>query len=130
MFELPEGQFYVGERYLTVVDVDTYANISSASTSKAELPYRAYNINIEKSSLTASTRLPDQIATTSSTRTVAGRPFAIDPLAQTFFVKQGMAKGASSIFASRIDLFFKRKSDTNGVTIMIREVVNLSLIHI
>ena len=124
VFELPEGQFYVGERYLTVVDVDTYANIGSASTSKAELRYVAYNINVEKSSLTASTRLPEQFATTSSTRTVAGRPFAIDPLAQTFFVKQGMAKGASSIFASRIDLFFKRKSDTNGVTIMIREVVN------
>lgn len=47
-----------------------------------------------------------------------------DPLSQTFFVKSGMADGASNIYLSEIDLFFKRKSETNGITIQIREVVN------
>lgn len=47
-----------------------------------------------------------------------------DPLAQTFFIKSAMAKDADSIFVSRLDLFFKRKSATNGVTVMLREVLN------
>ena len=47
-----------------------------------------------------------------------------DPLSQTFFVKSGMADGASNIYMSEIDLFFKRKSETNGITVQVREVVN------
>ena len=47
-----------------------------------------------------------------------------DPLSQTFFVKSGMADGASNIYLSEIDLFFKRKSETNGITVQIREVTN------
>lgn len=56
-----------------------------------------------------------------------------DPLSQTFFVKSGMAKGATTVFLREIDLFFKARTDTdttmadvtpNGVTIEMREVVN------
>ena len=125
VFELPSGTFFVGERQLTVVDVDTYSNIDSAKTSRGDLSYNAYNINIDKVSLTSSVRMPEtSIIRSSTTRTVVGRPFAIDPLAQTFFIKEGMGKGATSIFASKVDLFFKRKSEINGVTVMLREVIN------
>ena len=125
VFELPSGTFFVGERQLTVVDVSQYSSIEASSTSRGDLSYNAYNINVDKSSVTSSVRVPETSVTTSiSTRTVAGRPFAIDPLAQTFFIKQGMGKGANSIFASRVDLFFKRKSEINGVTVMLREVIN------
>jgi hypothetical protein len=58
-----------------------------------------------------------------------------DPLAQTFFVKQGMARGATTVFLSEIDIFFKGRGDqedgdtmadvtSNGVTIEVREVIN------
>ena len=47
-----------------------------------------------------------------------------DPLSQTFFVKSSMADQASNLFLSEIDLFFKRKSETNGITVQIREVEN------
>ena len=125
VFELPEDTFFVGDRTLTVADVNQFSSIDSAATSIANLDYHAYNINIQSSALTTSTRVPDFAATTTvTTRNVVGRPFQIDPLAQTFFVKKAMGQGANSIFASKVDLYFKRKSQVNGVTVMLREVVN------
>lgn len=56
-----------------------------------------------------------------------------DPLSQTFYVKKGMANGATTIFVRDVDLFFKGRTSTdttmadvtrNGVTIEIREVIN------
>ena len=125
VFELPEATFFVGDRILTVVDVNQYASIGSASTSKVDLAYHAYNISVEKSGLTASTRIPETDVTTEvTTRTLPARTVTIDPLAQTFFIKKGMGRGSNSVFTSKIDLYFKRKSSVNGVTVMLREVVN------
>ena len=56
-----------------------------------------------------------------------------DPISQTFFVKRGMAKGATTVFIRNIDIFFKGRANTdttmadvtiNGVTIELREVIN------
>lgn len=47
-----------------------------------------------------------------------------DPLAQTFFIKDAMTRGADALYVGKLDLYFKRKSPTNGVTVMLREVVN------
>jgi hypothetical protein len=47
-----------------------------------------------------------------------------DPLSQTFFVKRNAAQKANSVHVTEIELFFKSKSETNGVTIEMREVVN------
>jgi len=47
-----------------------------------------------------------------------------DPLAQTFFVKDAMTRGADALYVGKLDLYFKRKSPTNGITVMLREVVN------
>lgn len=52
------------------------------------------------------------------------RPQQHDPLAQTFFVKDSMTRGADALYVGKLDLYFKRKSPTNGVTVMLREVVN------
>lgn len=125
IFDLPDGTFFVGDRVLTVVDVNQYSSIESASTSIIDLQYHAYNISVEKSALTASTRVPDtDVGTEITTRTLPARTVTIDPLAQTFFIKKGMGRGSNSVFISKIDLFFKRKSDINGATVMLREVVN------
>ena len=126
VFSLPAGMFFVGDRVLEIVDVDQYDSIDSAATSTGFVTYRAYNFSVERSSLTTSTRAPDfEIAATTTTRNLPRRAIGrVDPLAQTFFLKSGMGAGSNSVFLSQVDLYFKRKSSTNGVTVMIREVVN------
>ena len=139
IFKIPPETFYVGDRILTVTDVDNIDSIESAGTSGGNIIYRAYNFSVNKQSLTLTTREPEiNFTETTTQRTVThrtvtetqtinpdrGRGRGKDPLAQTFFIKSAMAEGADCIFASRVDLFFKRKSTTNGVSVMIREVVN------
>jgi len=137
VFDIPAETFFVGDRKLEIVDVDAYNTIASASTSYGSVTYRAYNFSIERSSLTASTRQPTNfIEQITSERNVTRRITTIeqreerweedggDPLAQTFFIKQGMGRGSDTVFASKIDLYFKRKSSTYGVTVEIREVLN------
>lgn len=129
IFTIPEETFYVGDRELKIADVDDYDSIESASSSGGSLTYRAYNFDVEKAGLTLSTRVPEiDIAQTSTTRTVVTRAVQNngggDPLAQTFFIKQNLANGADCVFVSSVDLYFKRKSTINGVTVMLREVVN------
>lgn len=140
VFSLPESRFYVGDRKLEIVDVDTYSTIESAGTSYGFVMYRAYNFSIEKTSLTVSTRRPASTATITTDRNVARRddqrggrdpadPPGVrgvdwDPIAQTFFIKSGMGLGSDTVFVSKIDLYFKRKSNINGLTVELREVVN------
>lgn len=132
VFSIPENTFTVGERELVISDVDDFASIISAGSSKGKLKYNAYNFGIDKIGLTQSTRPPSfDIIETTTTRTVVDRNVESrtvdggkDPLAQTFFVKQSMTQEADALYVSYINLYFKRKSLTNGVTVMIREVEN------
>lgn len=130
IFRIPESTFFVGERELVIADVDSFENIDSAAASVGKLKYNAYNFDVEKAGLTLSTRFPDiQVLEERSTRTVMTREVQRGrrnkcPLAQTFFVKDTMTRNADALFVSGIDLYFKRKSPTNGVTIQIREVEN------
>lgn len=136
-FFIPEETFFVGDTRLDIADVDVFDNIGSASISKGSLTYRAYNFSVDKTDLTISTRAPEYTtATSTTTRTVVNRVVNVrtesdndngpsnDPLAQTFFIKEGMAPQSNCLYVSKIDLYFKRKSLVNGVTVMIREVIN------
>ena len=125
VFRIPEETFYVGDRVLEIVDVDSYENIETAATSKGFVTYRAYNFSVERTSLTTSTRTPNfDVATTTTTRNVVRRPPGRDPIAQTFFIKKGMGAGSNTVFLSQVDVWFKRVSDVNGITLQLREVVN------
>lgn len=145
IFTIPPETFYVGDRVLTVTDVNDINTVESAGTSGGTITYRAYNFSVNKQALTLTTREPEiRVTETITQRSVVHRPVTTpiqppeiergggdrggdgnrDPLAQTFFIKSAMAQGADCIFASRIDLFFKRKSAINGVTVMLREVIN------
>lgn len=142
VFSIPESTFFVGDRKLEIVDVDAYDAIESASTSYGFVMYRAYNFSIEKSSLTVSTRTPSSFISQRSTDRTVTRRITVppvrprngggggegvggpDPIAQTFFIKSGMGLGSNTIFVSKLDLYFKRKSSINGATVEIREVVN------
>ena len=127
VFKIPQGQFYVGDRVLQAVDVDQYASIESGATSTGSISYHAYNITQDKT--TISTRMPEfGTEETATSRNLAARMATVtargDPLAQTFFIKKGMGRGSNSVFISKVDVWFKRKSDINGATITLREVVN------
>lgn len=134
VFKLPPETFYVGDRKMDIVDVDAFDSISTAALSKGFLIYHAYNYSIESTELTMSTRMPEyDVDVTTTNRSVTTRTTQVvregggnrpDPLAQTFFLKREMAPSSGCIYASKIDLYFKRKSNTNGVTIMLREVIN------
>ncbi len=129
IFKIPEGTFFVGERELVVVDVPSFENIETAAASIGKLKYNAYNFNVEKVGLTQSTRQPDiDVLETRTNRTVVNRSVSTSrakcPIAQTFFIKEAMTRTAESLYVGRIDLYFKRKSLTNGVTVQIREVEN------
>lgn len=147
VFKIPESTFFVGDRKLEIVDVDTYSSIATSKTSYGGLVYRAYNFSVEKSSLSVSTRAPENFtATSTSERSVTRRQAPVpapppapadpviperdggrdnaDPLSQTFFIKNGMGAGSDTVFVSKLDIFFKRKSTKNGVLVDIREVIN------
>jgi hypothetical protein len=142
IFYVPASTFLVGEHKLEIKDVADYDAASSASMSSGHLTYRAYDFGVSKSALTVSTRIPTfSVNTSTTTNTVSNRTVQTvwtggggeggdgsgggDPLAQTFYVKRSMAPdGADCVSLESIDLYFKRKSPTNGVTVMLREVEN------
>ena len=126
-FRIPAETFFVGERILRIADVDSFDAIETAAVSTCKLTYRAYNFSIEETSLT--TRAPTfETVNTDTTRSVTirrpERQGGGDPLAQTFFIKRGMAQGADTVMVSELDLYFKTKSSTNGLNVYLCEVVN------
>ena len=123
MFYLPEGQFFVGQNNLEIVDVDTYNSIDSASTSYGLSTYRGYNFDVNKSEMNVTTRTIDFDTSVNVTRREVQRQVG-DPLAQTFRVKSTSTADANIIQVSDVELFFKKKSETVGVTVQIREVEN------
>jgi len=137
IFRIPESAFFVGDRTLEIFDTPSYAN-KDVSTSYASKVYRGFNISVTKSGLSTTTRIPDfevqtdismrtDISQTRSSRTVVSRPPAnnggIDPLAQTFIIDADQSED-HSIFLSRLDLYFAKKSTTNGIIVEIRETDN------
>ena len=134
VFKIPENRFIVGERELIITDVDSFDDVGSAGASLGKLKYNAYNFSVDKIGLSLTTRDPEiSVFESRTSRTVTNRNVQTRrtqirvpscPLAQTFFIKENMAQGAEALFVNRIDLYFKRKSPTNGVTIQIREVEN------
>jgi hypothetical protein len=127
VFRIPVATFFVGQSTLEVVDVDTYANIESASTSYGKASYRAYSFDISKSELSTTTRTVDVSVGTSTTVRSFQVPNPCDPIAQTFMVRTSQAAGASVMYVESLDLFFKKRPPANtdtGITVEIREVVN------
>ena len=147
IFRIPAGTFFVGERILEIIDVDTYAEKPNA-ISIASVSYNAFNYSVEKTGLSISTRpASTSVATIRDTRTsvstsvdrrtttsITSNPNAwfdegdagasSDPIAQTFMVKPEMAPNDNIVFATKLDVFFKEKSSTAGITVMLRETVN------
>ncbi len=123
VFEMPAGKFFVGENDLEIVDVDQYSSIESASTSYAKATYRGYNFALNKSEINVTTRTVDFDVSTN----IIERQFqvkTVDPIAQTFRIKSSDTNGANFTFISDVDVYFKRKDTSVGVTLQLREVLN------
>ena len=138
IFKVPADTFYVGDRELLITDVDDLLSIAAA-TSTTTATYRGYNFSVEKTPLEITTReaslkkVTSQTQSTSSTTNVtvqrddngeqqAGRG-SNDPIAQTFMIEPDMSSD-SAVMVSKIDVFFKEKSATLGVTVQLRNTVN------
>ena len=124
VFKIPEGTFFVGENILEVSDVDTYSSIDSAKTSYARASYRAYNFNVNKSALNVNTRTVDFDTDIDITERLVRRRIAGDPIAQTFKVQSSTTNDSNIALIKEVDVFFKSKSLTTGITLEIREVSN------
>lgn len=141
IFRMPENKFFVGEGKIFITDINEYVESDSAATSFGRKTYRAYSFDVEKTGLTATTRLPEfnEFANVTTTRRVTTRTawrfrwWGGDPLAQTFFIKQEMANGADCIYFKELDLYFRGQDPDNltmadvtdkGVNIELREVIN------
>ena len=116
-----EGKFYVGDRKLEIMDVNTIES-RDAATSYASAIYSAYNFSVTKSGLSSTTRPPQfELETTVETITRRG---GSDPVAQTFII-DGSLSSDTDVFVTELDLYFARKSrNGKGVGVQIREVVN------
>jgi len=124
VFEIPAETFYVGENTLEIADVDSYDSLQAAKTSSSRATYRAYNFDVEKTELNATTRTVDFDVDREIIERSIQRPAPTDPIAQTFAIRASQANGATTVYVSELDLFFKSKSATTGITVEIREVVN------
>lgn len=143
IFRIPAETFYVGERTFLIRDTDDI-NIDDA-ISNASTTYNAYNFSIDKAGLSFNVRNPQpvnysrQTSQTLTNTTVQAFPIPTDtgedgddscgscgndPLSQTFFIKRNMARNDEVLFATKMDLYFKEKDSTAGVTVQLREVQN------
>ena len=137
IFNIPAETFRVGDRKLEVFDVSSYGS-ADAMTSYASKTYSGFSFSLTKAGLTTTTRVPEigvsRSSSSSSTRTVVNNApqnppqrfdfmdrGGEDPLFQSFIVDAD-ASDESSTTLTAVDLFFSRKSATNGVTVMLREM--------
>lgn len=138
---LPGDTFTTGEKEFLVMDVSTLASESGA-TSKSTGKFSSFSISGTSGAITTSTKSFDLaqkdafgVSTYQDTQvinqttnkwavsTVEGwgyMPPSTDPLAQTFYVHS--QDSSEFMHLSAIEIFFKQKDTTKGVTLDIREV--------
>lgn len=131
IFRIPANTFTVGDKVLEIYDINSYNSRGSASTS-ATATYTGFNLNVESENLPPAP-IPAVSNPQGTIPGVAGRPndpswgpgggSGEDPLAQTFIIDADFSDDTVVMIPS-VDLYFARKSDTNGCTVQIREVLN------
>lgn len=128
IFRIPANTFYVGERKLEVFDVNQYSALDSASTYSSHM-YNAFNLGSGSRGVQTPAPRPPVITPPAQTTARAdvdrggGGGGGGDPISQTFAIDVNESLDSVVIVPS-VDLYFARKSATNGVTVEIRETVN------
>ncbi len=131
---MPSDTFTTGEKEFLVMDVSTLDSEQSAS-SKATGKFASFTLSGEATNITIATKSFDLAETSFDTQTFTSTRAVTtsrewteferipepDPLAQTFLV-QKQAGRSDFINITSIDIFFKQKDATRGVTLELREV--------
>lgn len=126
-FLIPAETFTVGTKVFTLCD-DAVNPRSSGIKTIGSTNFTASGLSVVQQGTVISTQVPevtvnrqtetrDVVVTRTVTLPTVTSP---DPIAQTFFV----ANNPGGIMLSKIDVYFKTKSTTAGITLQIREVVN------
>jgi hypothetical protein len=125
---IPGNTFNVGQKEVLIADVDSISSLDT-SVSKAMVYFNAYNFNKQIKSLTMVTKAPSSFQTTEKvTRTVNTAVVSrvsvhtVDPLAQTFNIN--FNEGTDGVFLTKVDLYFRSKDPSSGITVQIRETDN------
>ena len=127
VYRIPSGTFYVGDRVLELMDVDSYTS-KAAATSKTQASYHGFNFSSSSTGTTISTRIPEEppappMPNNPWLPVVVDTIDVPDPIAQTFKIAGNMSND-SVVMLTKMDLFFKSKSSTKGVRVQIRETLN------
>lgn len=134
--DIPASTYFIGERSVVIMDVDNTASESTA-TSKAIGRFTAFGISTSSTNLSISTKTVDTAGSRgyaactyfSDTYPVAGERWYTrtvpnpDPLSQTFKI-QPQVTTSDGLYLTSVDLYFKSKDPTQGVTIEVRETLN------
>ena len=133
-------KFRIGTKRFELKDIANTITESNLITTSAFGDYTSIPLDITQRGTSVNlitpqiqtTRVSDTRTLTSSTTVTrqdtgdddsfTGPPATWDPLAQTFTVNGGTS--SEGIFATKVGVYFGRKSDTYPITLMIREVEN------
>lgn len=126
-FLIPAETFTVGTKMFILCD-DPINPRSTGLKTIAATSFTASGLSVSQQGTIISTQVPEvtvnRLVETRDnvvTRTVTLPPVVSpDPIAQTFFV----ANNPGGMMLSKVDIYFKTKSSTAGITLQIREVVN------
>lgn len=121
VFNIPQEEFKVGDRLLEVFDAPTYSSKDSL-TSYASKTYFGFNYSVSKTGVTASTRMPEFSSSRETIVTETVR-YTHDPIIQSFIIDQDASDDSYSMVTG-VDVYFGSKSDTVGISAMLREMNN------
>jgi Domain of unknown function (DUF4815) len=133
LINIPANTYFTGERSVIIIDVDNLSSESSAS-SKADGNFVAYSFGVNKTAVSVATKSIETytVQNFTNTYTVSDRitferalppQTGGDPISQTFKV-QAQSGQTDGVYIDSVDLYFKRKDASGGVTCEVRETVN------
>ena len=119
---IPPATVYSGDREFILSDQSTITNVPSSAT-EATVYFKAYNYKNSSTSAIVAPR-PSPTSTDSSTARATDQNSNFDPMCQSFYISSDMTDGAEGVFLTSVDLFFKKVSTKQGLTVDIRTLEN------
>ena len=128
-FNIPTGQFRVGEKLFRLTDSAT--NVVSAANTSAEMIYPVEGLVDTREDITITTRKPnlirksvneERIITDTDTDLFVNESSPTNPVSQTFFVSP--SEYPNGVYVDKVSIYFKSKSSTLPVTLQLRPTSN------
>ena len=124
VFFVPKDTFLQGDRNFLIADVQDLATETDSILSSASKMFYSNRIGVQRNELVERTfDVQREVVTSTQTRTTTQRR-RVDPIAQTFYIRDDGKFEEDGVFVSSLDLFFRRKSSTNSIKVFICEIEN------